>query len=117
MIHSGQVNEADDGFVTIEKAERIRRAKSVAVFRVKNEALYLESLQAAVALKIALQGFQVAKVKLAHAADGVNVSDLLDSIELDCQAAIAASALGNGLQSISVKQAEIAATRSSKRAA
>lgn len=119
MIHAGPdddgTSEINDGFVSIAKAERMRRAETTKAFRAKHDAVYVDAVRASAALKVALQKFEEAKAAISGAANGLNVSDIIDSIHLDSLVAVASQGL-SGLSALTFKQAEIAAKKATKAA-
>jgi len=120
-IHAGPDDDGSsdikDGFVSIAKAERMRRAETTRSFRAKNDALYLTAVRASADLKLALQKFEEAKTALVDVANksGLAASDLIDSINVDSIMALAADSLGV-MSKLSFKQAELAAKKTTKAA-
>ncbi len=118
MIHTGPDDdgkpEVDDGFVSIAKAERMRRAEATKAFRAKNDALYLDAVRASADLKLALQRFEEAKVKIAQACNGLVPSDIFDAIQADSIGALSANAIG--VAALAFKQTELAAKKATKAA-
>lgn len=92
MLHSGTATEPANGFIGIEFAEQKRREQTVATFRARHDAEYIRMVSAAVAMKAAHQEFEAARVAAASLPHGLPMSDLLDSVEQDARAALAAKA-------------------------
>lgn len=75
----------ENGFVSIETAERMRQNTSAAEFKDRHPAEYQRLLQATIGIKLAHQELTAAKVAAHSLPTGILMADVLDGIEREAR--------------------------------